>query len=97
MLGENKPYQWDLPKNKGMKVTMKTSGLIFFNMPRSQGAWVLVSALSTGRSVILGLGFHTLGLDEYVMNSKILPIFIIVPISEEGIWFFWLFLSYSNF
>lgn len=23
-IGENKPYQWDLPKNKGRKVTVKT-------------------------------------------------------------------------
>lgn len=62
--GENKPYQWDLPKNKRMKVTVKTKWAKFFNWPRSQSAWVLVCALWTGSFVTLGLGFHTLGLGE---------------------------------
>lgn len=99
--GENKPYQWDLPKNKRMKVTVKTKWANFFNWPKSQSAWVLVCALWTGRFVTLGLGFHTLGLGEWVMSSKILPMLIILLISEPGregrFCFFWLFLSYSNF
>lgn len=45
--GENKPYQWDLPKNKRMKVTVKTKWANFFNWPKSQSAWVLVCALWT--------------------------------------------------
>lgn len=70
--GDNKPYQWDLPKNKGLKVTVKTKSdlfffFFFFNWPRSQGVRVLICALSTDRFVTLldlGLGFLTLGPDE---------------------------------